>query len=332
VSLVGGQYLLVKDNPDLTPRAHEGLISVVIAVCNEEAVIFELYNRLSMVLDDINLSWEIIFVEDSSIDRTSEYIRKLCKEDNRIRAMFLTRSFGHHNAITAGLYRAKGDHIIIMDGDLQHKPEDISRLFNEYIKGYDVVYCQRVTRQSWLKQKGSDILNYITNSLSDSKISINSGIFRIFSKRVKDDICSMKEVGRFITGMISWLGYPTTVINIHEDKRKAGKTKYSIFKLVNLFAYAIISFSTKPLLFATYVGFAISAVTFIWGAIFLVFSIFNGTELPGYKSLILSIFFLGGLTLFVLGIIGHYLSVMYMQLQGRPLYVVKDMLNIDLKN
>ena len=317
-----------KNNFSLKPRSASGILSIVIPICNEEASIHELYKRLMASIRKIGIEWEIIFIEDSSNDNSPCYLKELAEKDMRIRVIFLTRSFGHHTAITAGLEYSIGDHIIIMDGDLQHRPEDIPRLFKKYLKGYDIVYCQRLTKQSWVKQKGSDFLNYFANKLSDSKININSSIFRIISKRVKCDIIKMREVGRFITGMMSWLGYPAATIEIEEDKRKGGETKYSLLRLLNLFSFGIISFSTKPLIVSTYIGFAISITTFVWGLIFMINSLINGTEIEGYPSLILSIFFLGGLILFVLGIIGHYLSIAFIQLQDRPMYIIKDTLNI----
>jgi dolichol-phosphate mannosyltransferase len=248
---------------------------------------------------------------------------------NRVKAVFLTRGFGHHVAVTAGLDYVCGDHIVLMDGDLQHRPEDIPRMLEVYFKGFDVVYGKRATKQSWIKQKGSDALNYIANLLSDSRININTSMFRVISKRVKDEICSMREVGRFVTGMISWLSYPSAFIEIHEDKRIGGKSKYSFFKSLNLFIYGIISFSTKPLIFSTYIGFVITFITFAWGLIYMVYALTIGNTVVGYASLILSIFFFGGMILFVLGIIGNYLSNMFMQLQGRPLYVISDTLNLE---
>lgn len=315
-------------NNQIVPRAYEGMISVVIPVRNEGNSINELYGRLSRVLDSCSLPWEIVFVEDSSTDDTVKNIKEIGTRDNRVKALFLTRGFGHHVAITAGLDNADGDHIVIMDGDLQHRPEDIPRMLELYFKGYEIVYGKRVSKQSWIKQMGSDSLNYLSNRLSDSKISINSSIFRVINRRVRDDICRMREVGRFITGMMSWLSYPTTYIEIHEDKRKIGQSKYSLLRSITLFVHGIISFSTKPLIVSTYIGFSIASITFIWGLIFLTYSMINGAEAPGYTSLILSVFFLGGMILFVLGIIGHYLSVMYMQLQSRPLYIIKSGLNL----
>lgn len=315
-------------NNRIVPRVYGGMISVVIPVRNEGDSMNELYERLSGVLERSSLPWEIVFVEDSSTDDTVKIIKEIGKRDNRVKAIFLTRGFGHHVAITAGLDNAGGDHIVIMDGDLQHRPEDIPRMLDLYFQGYEIVYGKRVTKQSWIKQIGSDALNYFSNRLSDYKTNVNSSMFRVISKRVRDDICGMREVGRFITGMMSWLSYPATYVEVHEDKRKIGKSKYSILRSMSLFIHCIISFSTRPLIVSTYIGFIIAFITFVWGLVFLIYKLINGVEIPGYTSLILSVFFLGGLTLFVLGIIGHYLSLMYIQLQNRPLYVVRDSLNL----
>src|SRR5512134_1758933 len=162
------------------PRPREGKISVVIAVRNEEKALPELYTRLAAVLDAFGLEWELILVEDSSTDGTVAVIRQLGTRDARVKAVLLTRSFGHHVAITAGLDHANGDHFILMDADLQHRPEDLPKLLEPYFEGHPIVYAKRITQQQWLKQLGSSFINSAANRLSDYPIDLNSGMFRVF--------------------------------------------------------------------------------------------------------------------------------------------------------
>ena len=185
-------------HPHISVRPREGMISLVIAVRNEAGALPELHERLSRVLDEFGLEWEIILVEDSSTDQTVEVIRELGERDERLKSIFLTRGFGHHLAITAGLDHAQGDHIILMDGDLQHRPEDIPKLLAPYFEGFDIVYGRKTGRQPLVKELGSRCINALANWLSDFPIDLNSGMFRVFSKKVNNTM-------RF--GFLAYLGY-----------------------------------------------------------------------------------------------------------------------------
>lgn len=315
--------------PDLQPRPRRGKLSVVIAVCNEERALPELYQRLATVLDATGLPWEIVFVEDSSTDRTVAVLRELGGRDARVRAIFLTRRFGHHLAITAGLDHAEGEHLVLMDGDLQHRPEDIPRLLEPYFAGFEVVYARRTTRQPPLKELGSNAINFLANQLSDHPIDLNSGMFRVLSRRVRDQLHDMNERSRFLVGMISWLGYPTCDVLIDEDPRRYGATKYSLARMAELAINYVTSFSTRPLRLATYLGTLTALGSMVMGFYYLLRQLLFGIPASGWPTLIITLSLLGGMILLVLGIMGEYLAKIYVDVQRRPLYVVRATMNLD---
>lgn len=312
----------------LVPRPREGKLSVIIAVRNEEEALPILRERLRAVLTETALDWEVILVEDSSTDRTREVIQRACDSDRRFKAIFLTRSFGHHIALTAGLEFATGDHFLFMDGDLQHRPEDIPRLLQAYFRGYDIVYGKRTSRQGFVKDVGSRAINWLVNCLSDFPIDLNSGMFRVFSRRVRDHLRSMRERSRFLVGMISWLGFPSYEVEIHEDERRYGRSKYGLRQMVELALHYLTSFSTRPLRLAAYLGLATSGLSILMGLFFLLQQLILGVKVSGFPTIIVTLTMLGGAILFVLGIMGEYLGRMYIELQGRQMYVVERTLNV----
>lgn len=316
-----------KMQSSLKPRKKEGLISVVVPVRNEEAVIREFYERTAPVLNNYGLGWELIFIEDSSSDQTAQRIKEIATQDSRVKAVFLTRNFSHHIAVTAGLDNASGDHFIMMDGDLQHRPEDIPKLLDVYFRGFDVVIGKRSSRQPWKKQVGSDILNFLVNKLSDQPIHFHSGMFRVISKRINNHLCTMREKSRFLVGMIDWLGFPTAEVDIKEDQRISGKTEYGFIKSLALALNWLFSFSTRPLRLAIHFGAAIATISFVWGVVYIFLAIFLERPFPGYPSIIVSILFIGGLIILLLGILGEYITRSFVEQQNRPIYVVRDKLN-----
>jgi dolichol-phosphate mannosyltransferase len=304
-------------------------LSVIVPVRNEEQNITIFCRRITGVLETTPLKWQVIFVEDSSTDRTVERIYEICDRDDRFCAIFLTRSFGHHEAFTAGIEYAKGDLIIMMDGDLQHPPEIIPKLLEVYDKGYDMVYARRSTKQPFVKQLGSNIINMLMALLSDYPIDLTSSVFRIFSRRAADTLISMRERRRFITGMLSWPGFKTTAITFEEAARERGKTKYNFGRMLDLAFSGFTSFSVKPLRLGIYLGFMTSSVSFLIGFYYMMKYLIVGAGVPGFTSIVVVMFFLGGLILFVLGIIGEYIGNIFTEIKARPLYVVNKTLNIE---
>jgi len=317
------------DNPRISPRPRDGKISIVVTVRNEERALPELYERLCHVLEQVGLEWELVLVEDSSTDHTVEVIRELGQRDTRVKGVFLTRSFGHHVAITAGLDHARGDHFVLMDGDLQHRPEDIPKLLAPYFAGFSIVCGRRTTTQPLIKEIGSRSINYLANRLSDYPIDLNSGMFRVFSKKVKDQLQSMPERSRFLVGMINWLGFPTAEVEIEEDVRRYGTTKYDLRRMVELAINYLISFSTRPLRLATYLGLAAALASILMGFYYIAERLFFGGNVAGWPTLIVTLSMLGGMILLVLGIVGEYVGKMYIELQQRHLYVVDRVMNLD---
>jgi len=303
--------------------------SIVVPVCNEEQNIEIFYQRITDVMETTSLKWQVIFVEDSSTDRTVEKINEICNKDKRICAIFLTRRFGHHEAITAGIDYASGDIIIMMDGDLQHPPEVILRLLEVYNQGNDMVYAKRLTKEPFLKQLGSSVINILMGLLSDYPIDLTTSIFRIFNRKVADTLISMRERRRFITGMLSWPGFKTATITFEEPLREKGETKYNFRRMLDLAFGGLTSYSVKPLRFGIYLGFIISLISFLIGLYYILKYLIDGTNVPGFTSVIVSMFLLGGIILFVIGIIGEYIGNIFIEIKARPIYVVKNTLNID---
>jgi glycosyltransferase involved in cell wall biosynthesis len=306
--------------------------SVVIPIYNEEENISELYRRLTAVMEKLCSneghsidSYEIIMVDDGSIDHSWQLIKELHEKDPRVKGISFSRNFGHHVAITAGLDHVEGEAVVLMDGDLQDPPEEIPKLYYKFKEGYDLVYAIRKRRDdSIFKKITSWIFLRMLKKISNVDINLQSGIFRVMSKRCADSMRSLREKSRFIIGLMSWVGFPQSGVEIERHKRYAGRPKYTLFKLFRLAWHGVTSFSYIPLQLATYLGFGVAAISFLVGIYILYRKLFLGIPLLGYASIIVSLFFLGGVILFVLGVIGEYIGRIYTEVQNRPLYVKKE--------
>ena len=299
-------------------------ISVVIPIFNEEENIPELYRRLTDVMSSIG-TYELIMVDDGSKDKSWELIKDLNKRDPRVKGLTFSRNFGHHIAITAGLDYAKGEAVILMDGDLQDPPEEIPKLYEKFREGYDVVYAIRGERKDpFFKKITSWVFMKILKKISQVDMYTQSGIFRIMSKRCVENLRNIKEKSRFLVGLINWVGYPQIGVITKRHMRYAGKSKYSLFKLFKLAWHGVTSFSYVPLQLATYFGFLVAIISFIIGLYMLLKKLILGIPLLGYASIIVSLFFLGGVILFVLGIMGEYIGRIFTEVQQRPLYIIKE--------
>jgi glycosyltransferase involved in cell wall biosynthesis len=298
-------------------------ISVITAVFNEEQVLRELYHRLNKVLESLDCSYEIIFVDDGSKDTSWVIIQDLNRANANVRGVKFTRNFGQHVAITAGLDHAEGDYVVVMDADLQDEPEVIPRLLERCKETGGVVYAlRRMRRDSSAKQWGSKAFYYVLNSLSSFKLRPDVGVFRVMPRAVRDNIVLMREQTRIITGLIDWLGFPSDFVEVDRPIRAKGSTKYNMRKLTALALQGIMTFSNVPLRFATYLGFLVSTTSFIVGAYFLFLKIFFDYGLTGWPSLITAILFLGGVQLLVIGILGEYIGRVFIDVKNRPLYVI----------
>jgi glycosyltransferase involved in cell wall biosynthesis len=305
----------------------QDLLSVVIPVYNEQHNINELYNRLTKVISGLAKSYEIIFVDDGSRDGSYQAMKALHQQDNRVKVIKFSRNFGHHIAITAGLDYVQGDAVILMDADLQDLPEEIPKLYKKLKEGYDIVYAIRDIRKDPLWRKIASYLFYkLFKIFAKVEIPPSTGVFRIISRRAVERLKSCKEQSRFITALISWIGLPFAKINIKREARHSGKTKYNFKKLMQLALHGVTAFSYFPLQLATYLGFFVATFSFLAGIYIIIQKLFFGFPIAGYASIIVSIFFIGGIQLLMLGMMGEYIGRIYTEVQNRPLYIIEDIL------
>jgi dolichol-phosphate mannosyltransferase len=298
--------------------------SVIIPIYNEEENLAVLYDRLTAVIGKLG-TYEIIFVDDGSKDRSWQLIKELHGEDDCIKGVSFSRNFGHHIAITAGLDYAEGRTIILMDGDLQDQPEEIPRLLDKLREGYDLVYgIRRVKKDSLMKRFNSFLFWWFLNKLSGIDIPRNQTLLRIFDKKILDVLKDMRERARFIHGMMAWTGFRIALLEVEHAPRERGVSKYNTIKLFRLAFNAITSFSTLPLRLATYLGLFSSGIGFFYALYFLYKKIFLGIPVLGYASIIVAVLFVGGVQLLILGIMGEYLGRVYQEVQARPVYILKE--------
>ncbi len=299
-------------------------ISIIVPCFNEEGNIKVLYKKIKEVLSNYNL--EHIFVDDNSTDNTLNILKKLSSENSDIKYLSFSRNFGHQNALRAGLEYATGDCVISMDADLQHPPKLILELINKWKEGYDIVYTIRkdVENISKFKKITASIFYKLINKISDIEIKKGAADFRLLDKKIVSVLIKdITEYHLFYRGLISWIGYRQIGIEYIPNKRFSGKTKYSLFKMINFAISGITSFSTKPLKLAIFLGLIISIFTGIYGLYALGVSIFTDTTVKGWTSVLLSILFIGGVNMILLGIIGEYVGKLYMQSKKRPYFLIK---------
>jgi polyisoprenyl-phosphate glycosyltransferase len=302
------------------------LISVVVPCFNEEEVFEASLQRLLAVLNNMpSYDYELIFVNDGSKDKTSELIEAAAAKYPKVKGLSFSRNFGHQIAITAGLDKCKGDAAVVIDADLQDPPELIPKMIELWENGYDVVYGRRNIRdgESWFKLFTAKWFYRIINKLSDIDIPLDTGDFRLMDRKALDEFLKMRELYRFVRGMVSWVGFNQTYILYDRDPRFAGETKYPLKHMIRLATDAIMSFSTVPLRIATIMGFAASAVAAI-GVVFVIINrIFTTNWVEGWTLLMLAVLLMGGMILSVLGIIGGYIGRIYGEAKNRPLYIIK---------
>ncbi|HHT92765.1 MAG TPA: glycosyltransferase family 2 protein [Clostridiaceae bacterium] len=306
--------------------------SVVVPVYNEEEVINVTYKRLKDVMDGLDITYEIIFVNDGSRDRTRELAMEICKNDKNIKFIDFSRNFGHQTAITAGMDYASGDAVVVIDADLQDPPEVIPEMLEKWREGYDVVYGQRVKRQgeTFFKKVTAKIFYRTLNRLTDVEIPVDTGDFRLIDRKVCDALKKVDEKNRYIRGIISWLGFKSIAVPFVREKRFAGTTKYPLKKMLKFASDAIISFSHKPLKLATYFGFFLSFASFAYLIVTIILKVFSIIQtVPGWASIVAINLFFNGIILLILGIIGEYIGRIYDEAKNRPLYVIRELVNFD---
>ncbi|GAB2795264.1 dolichol-phosphate mannosyltransferase [Hymenobacter luteus] len=301
-------------------------LSVVIPIYNEEANIHALYHRLRGVLAPMQVAYELIFINDGSRDRSLELIRELAAHDPQVRYADFSRNFGHQIAVTAGLDVSGGEAVVIIDADLQDPPELIPALYAKLQEGYEVVYAKRRTRQgeSAAKLLTAKLFYRLLASITHISIPVDTGDFRIVSRKVVAALRQMPEQNKFIRGQISWIGYRQTYLEYDRAERAGGATGYTYSKMIRLALDGITGFSDAPLKAATLSGFLVSGVAFLVMLYTLYARFISGDYQPGWASLMISILFLGGVQLIAVGIIGEYIARLSANVRQRPLYIISD--------
>lgn len=307
------------------------LISVVVPMYYEELVAQECYNRLKEVMELNNINYEFIFVNDGSKDRTLEILREISKNDERAKVVSFSRNFGHQNAVTAGVFHASGDAIVIIDADLQDPPEVIPQMIQKWKEGFHVVYAKRKERkgETWFKLITAKYFYKFLQSMSEVEIPRDTGDFRLIDRKVAEVFKNMPERNRFIRGMISWVGFKQYALEYERQERFAGETKYPLKKMLKFASDGIIAFSAKPLKIISIIGILSIVLSFLLLIYSLVVKITGAYSTPGWSSIICAISFFSGVQLLSLGVIGQYIARIYDESKSRPLYIVEEIINMD---
>lgn len=313
------------------------IISIVVPCFNEEEVINKTHSRLIEELSKIkshkNLEFEVIYVNDGSRDNTLSLLHEIKKKSLEMTSIkcniviiSLAKNFGHQIALSAGLQYAKGDAIVSIDADLQDPPEVIERMLERWIAGFDVVYGVRKSRdgETWFKLFTAKIFYLFLKSITNCDIPLNSGDFRLLSRRALNIFNSLPEKNRFIRGMIPWIGLKQTPIYYERHARFAGTTKYPFSKMLKLAFDGIIGFSHIPLRTAYYLGFFVAILSFMYGLFIIFHSLITGDYVKGWSSLMVAILFIGGVQLITIGILGEYIGRIYDEVKKRPLFIIDD--------
>lgn len=304
--------------------------SVVIPAYNEEEVIDTSYKRLKEVMEQADGSYELIFVNDGSADKTYEMLKRIAEGDSHVRVINFARNFGHQLAVSAGLDRAKGQAVVIIDADLQDPPEIMLNMIDLWKQGYDVVYGKRKKRQGETVFKKLTAFAYyrILKFMSGMDMPLDAGDFRLMDRKVVDAMVSMREHNRYLRGMASWVGFKQTPYEFERSERYAGVTKYSLKKMLELAGNGIFSFSSKPMTLSINAGILTCFLTFVWMVFYLIFSIIKGTF--SYFTLALGgLYGMIGLMFIAVGFCGVYLGRIYDEAKNRPLYLVANTLGYE---
>ncbi len=305
------------------------LLSVVSPVYRAEKIVPELVSQIVESVSAITENFEIILVNDYSPDNSWEQIVRECAKDSRVKGIDLSRNFGQHYAITAGLHHAKGEWVVVMDCDLQDRPDEIPNLYNQAIRGWDIVYARRVARKDkFMKRISSKLFHATYSYLSGLKTDKEIANFGIYHQKVIVEYVRMKEVARSFPSLVRYLGFKTCAIEVRHAERFEGTTTYSFSKLIKLSMDVILSNSNKPLKMTVKLGFLISLFSFLL-AIYNIFAHYAGIiKVEGFTTTIFSIWFVGGLILFVLGIVGLYIGKIFDQVKERQIFIVAEKVNI----
>ncbi|MGC8916889.1 MAG: glycosyltransferase family 2 protein [Thermoanaerobaculum sp.] len=308
-------------------------LSVVVPVFNEEENLPELHRRLAQVLPQVVPSWEVLFVDDGSRDRSWEIVSQLAQSDPHVRGVRFSRNFGHQMAFAAGLDHARGQMVVIMDADLQDPPELIPQLVAKHREGFEVVYAVRTARhgETFFKKLTAKLFYRLLVRITSVQIPLDTGDFRLMGRRAVEAFRRLPERHRFTRGLVAWLGFPQTGVPYERAPRHAGTTKYPLRKMLRFALDAITSFSHVPLQLATWLGFVVSGFAFVYILVVIALK-FAGISWPGYTSIMAAILFLGGVQLVMVGLLGEYVGRIYDEVKHRPLYLVAEEVGGEAEN
>ncbi|HOO63355.1 MAG TPA: glycosyltransferase family 2 protein [Synergistaceae bacterium] len=301
------------------------VFSIIVPFLNEEEVLPETCRRLVKVMEGMGEPFELLFIDDGSTDGSAALMDRAAEKDERIRMISFSRNFGQQAAVMAGLERARGEAVVIIDADLQDPPEVIPRMAEKWRQGYSVVYGQREKRkkESFFKKFTSRAFYRILNLLCDIPIPLDTGDFRLMDRKVRNVLCGLREHSLFFRGLVSWVGFRQTKVTFVREGRFAGETKYPLRKMINLSLDAITSFSYKPLRLAGYLGFFLSGMSFLMLLYVVWEKLFTDRTVQGWSSLMTMSLFFHGMTLILLGILGEYIARIYEETKNRPRYIVE---------
>lgn len=305
-------------------------ISIVVPLYRCADYLIGLSERLIKVLDSLSIVYEIIYVNDGSPQGDWQIVQTLSAKHYAIKGINLSRNFGQHYAITAGLETASGEWIVVMDGDLQDQPEEITVLYNKALEGYDIVMGLRTQRQDkWLKKVSSAVFYRVFSYLTDTKQDERVANFGIYNRTVVNAILKMKDAVKYFPTMVQWVGFKKTKVSINHARRKEGGSSYTFKTLLKLAFDNIIAFSDKPLRLTVSFGFLLTILALLFAGIVLVRYSMGGIVVSGYASLIFSIWFLSGLIIAIMGIIGIYIGKVFERVKDRPVYIIAEKINFD---
>jgi len=305
------------------------LYSIVVPLYNEELVINENYIRLKKVMDSVEQSYEIIYMNDGSRDKTKDIAEEICRKDENIKLINFSRNFGHQAAISAGMDLAQGDAIIVIDADLQDPPEVIPKMIEKWKEGYEVVYGKRIKREgdSFFKKLSAKMFYRVLKSMTSINIPVDAGDFRLIDRKVCDALTSLPERNRYVRGLVSWVGYKQTFVEISRQERFAGETKYPLKKMIKLAIDGITSFSYKPLAIAGYFGGLTSLIGLISIIGVIINGIVNKTSFLNFGLITAINLLMFGLVFISIGIMGEYIGRIFDESKARPNYIIASTVN-----
>lgn len=305
-------------------------ISIVSPVYRSENIVAELVKQIKNTVSGITKDFEIILINDASPDNSWHEITSECQKDKRVKGINLSRNFGQHYAITAGLNYAVGEWVVVMDCDLQDKPDEILNLYQKAQEGYDSVFAQRTVRSdSFIKKYFSKLFYCFFSYLTDTKQDATIANFGIYNKKVIQAILSMKDQIRFFPTMVQWVGFKKYYLPVKHSKRFEGKSTYNFKRLFQLAINSMLAFSDKPLRLTVKVGFFITIISLLTIVVYFFMYLFGSIKVLGFTSLILSFWFLSGIIIFILGFLGLYIGKIFEKVKERPTFIVNEIINID---